>query len=250
MNQHVPDAVRARVDSLHDSVTEHWDELRAELREIKPKLRGWLHLATAPLTLAAGIVLVVMSPTATTRIGSALFAGSALVLFSVSAVYHTGTWSPRTWAFLRRFDHSNIFLLIAGSYTPFALILLQGTQQVVLLSVVWSGAIAGVAFRVFWTDAPRWLYTPIYIALGWAAVFFIPGFFRGATDLGLGVGIAVFTLIVAGGALYTLGGVVYGFKRPNPWPRWFGFHEVFHTFSILAFVSHYVGVSLATYALR
>ncbi|WP_300430613.1 hemolysin III family protein [uncultured Nocardioides sp.] len=250
MNQHVPDAVRARVDSLHDSVSEHWDELRAELREIKPKLRGWLHLATAPLTLAAGIVLVVMSPTATTRIGSALFAGSALVLFSVSAIYHTGTWSPRTWAFLRRFDHSNIFLLIAGSYTPFALILLEGTQQVVLLSVVWSGAIAGVAFRVFWTDAPRWLYTPIYIALGWAAVFFIPGFFRGATELGLGVGIAVFTLIVAGGALYTLGGVVYGFKRPNPWPRWFGFHEVFHTFTILAFVSHYVGVSLATYSLR
>ena len=250
MNQHVPDAVRARVDSLHDSVSEHWDELRAELREIKPKLRGWLHLATAPLTLAAGIVLVVMSPTATTRIGSALFAGSALVLFSVSAIYHTGTWSPRTWAFLRRFDHSNIFLLIAGSYTPFALILLEGTQQVVLLSVVWSGAIAGVAFRVFWTDAPRWLYTPIYIALGWAAVFFIPGFFRGATELGLGVGIAVFTLIVAGGALYTLGGVVYGFKRPNPWPRWFGFHEVFHPFTILAFVSHYVGVSLATYSLR
>lgn len=250
MNQHVPDAVRARVDSLHDSVSEHWDELRAELREIKPKLRGWLHLATAPLTLAAGIVLVVMSPTATTRIGSTLFAGSALVLFSVSAIYHTGTWSPRTWAFLRRFDHSNIFLLIAGSYTPFALILLEGTQQVVLLSVVWSGAIAGVAFRVFWTDAPRWLYTPIYIALGWAAVFFIPGFFRGATALGLGVGIAVFTLIVAGGALYTLGGVVYGFKRPNPWPRWFGFHEVFHTFTILAFVSHYVGVSLATYSLR
>jgi len=250
MSQQLPDAVRARVDSLHDSVSEHWDELRSELREIKPKLRGWLHLATAPLTLAAGIVLVVLSPTATTRIGSALFAGSALVLFSVSAVYHTGTWSPRTWAFLRRFDHSNIFLLIAGSYTPFALILLEGTQQVVLLSVVWTGAVAGVGFRVFWTDAPRWLYTPIYIALGWAAVFFIPGFFRGATDLGVGVGIAIFTLIVAGGALYTLGGVVYGFKRPNPWPRWFGFHEVFHTFTILAFVSHYVGVSLATYSLR
>ena len=250
MSQQLPDAVRARVDSLHDSVSEHWDELRSELREIKPKLRGWLHLATAPLTLAAGIVLVVLSPTATTRIGSALFAGSALVLFSVSAVYHTGTWSPRTWAFLRRFDHSNIFLLIAGSYTPFALILLEGTQQVVLLSVVWTGAVAGVGFRVFWTDAPRWLYTPIYIALGWAAVFFIPGFLRGATDLGVGVGIAIFTLIVAGGALYTLGGVVYGFKRPNPWPQWFGFHEVFHTFTILAFVSHYVGVSLATYALR
>ena len=107
----------------------------------------------------------------------------------------------------------------------------------------------GVLFRVFWTDAPRWLYVPIYIALGWAAVFFIPAFFDGATALGLGIGIAVFVLIVVGGALYTVGGVVYGFKRPNPWPRWFGFHEVFHTFTILAFVTHYVGVSMATYAL-
>jgi hemolysin III len=129
-------------------------------------------------------------------------------------------------------------------------ILLDGTQQAVLLSLVWGGAILGVVFRVFWTDAPRWLYTPIYIALGWAAVFFIPGFFRGATDLGFGVGIAIFVLILAGGLLYTLGGVVYGFKRPNPSPRWFGFHEVFHSFTVLAFTSHYVGVSLATYSLR
>ena len=91
-------------------------------------------------------------------------------------------------------------------------------------------------FRVFWTDAPRWLYVPIYIALGWAAIFFIPAFFHGATALGLGIGIAVFVLIFAGGALYTVGGVVYGFRRPNPWPRWFGFHEVFHSFTILAFV--------------
>ena len=250
MSHSVPDAVRARVDSLHDSVASHLEGLREDLREIKPKLRGWLHLATAPLTLAAGIVLVALSPTAATRIASSLFIASALLLFTVSAIYHTGTWSPRTWAFLRRFDHSNIFLLIAGSYTPFAVILLEGTQRTALLAVAWTGAVLGVAFRVFWTDAPRWLYTPIYIALGWVAVFFIPSFLRGATELGLGVGVAVFTLIVTGGALYTLGGVVYGFKRPNPWPRWFGFHEVFHTFTILAFVSHYVGVSLATYALR
>ena len=133
-----------------------------------------LFRSTAPLTLAAGIVLVVLSPNTLTRIGSAAFTGSALVLFTVSAIYHTGTWSPRTWAFLRRFDHSNIFLLIAGSYTPFALILLRGTDRAVLLSVVWAGAILGVGFRIFWTDAPRWLYTPMYIALGWAAVFFIP----------------------------------------------------------------------------
>jgi hemolysin III len=226
------------------------DNLGDTLAEVKPKLRGWLHLGIAPLTLAAGIVLIALSPNTLARVGSATFIGSALVLFTVSAIYHTGTWSPRVWAFLRRFDHANIFLLIAGSYTPFSLLLLEGSQRVWLLATVWAGAILGVLFRVFWTDAPRWLYVPIYLALGWAAVFFIPAFFDGATRLGLGVGIAVFTMILVGGALYTVGGVVYGFQRPNPWPRWFGFHEVFHTFTILAFVAHYVGVSLATYSLR
>jgi hemolysin III len=236
-----------RAGRLHDAVADLTAELTAE---IKPRLRGWLHLATAPLTLAAGIVLIALSPTTATRVGSALFTGSALVLFTVSAIYHTGSWSPRVWAFLRRFDHSNIFLLIAGSYTPFSLLLLEGNQRVVLLATVWAGAVLGVGFRVFWTDAPRWLYVPIYIALGWAAIFFIPSFFDGATRLGLGIGIATFTLICVGGALYTCGGVVYGFKRPNPSPRWFGFHEVFHSFTVLAFVAHYVGVSMATYALR
>lgn len=241
------DAVRSGLDHLHD----FREDLHEKVADLKPKLRGWLHLGVAPLTLAAGIVLVVLSPTTSARVGSAVFTGSALVLFSVSAIYHTGTWSPRTWAFLRRFDHANIFLLIAGSYTPFSLLLLEGTQRVALLTTVWAGAVLGVLFRVFWTDAPRWLYVPIYIAMGWAAVFFIPAFLDGATDLGgVGLGVAIFTMIVVGGALYTFGGVVYGFKRPNPWPRWFGFHEVFHTFTILAFVSHYVGVSMATYALR
>ena len=195
-------------------------------------------------------MLICLSPDATTRTGSAIFTASAVLLFGVSAIYHTGTWSPRVWAFLRRFDHSNVFLLIAGSYTPFSLLLLDGTARVALLTTVWTGAILGVLFRIFWTDAPRWLYTPIYIALGWAAIFFIPGFFHGATALGLGIGIAVFVLILAGGALYTFGGVVYGIKRPNPSPRWFGFHEVFHSFTVLAFAAHYTGVSLATYSLR
>ena len=243
MSNPVPEAIRAGIDHLHDSITE-------TLADIKPKLRGWLHLGTAPLALAGGIVLIALSPTTLTRIGSLVFTVSALLLFTVSAIYHTGTWSPRTWAFLRRFDHSNVFVLIAGSYTPFALLLLDGVERTVLLSVVWGGAIAGVLFRVFWTDAPRWLYTPIYIALGWAAVFFIPGFFDGAQSLGGGLGIAAFVMIVVGGGLYTLGGAVYGFKFPNPSPRWFGFHEVFHSFTVLAFASHYVGVSLATYSLR
>ena len=226
------------------------EHLGHTLAEVKPKLRGWLHLGTAPLTLAAGIVLIALSPTPLTRVGSALFAGTAVLLFTVSAIYHRGTWSPRTWAFLRRFDHSNIFLLIAGSYTPFSLILLEGTERTALLAVVWSGAVLGVLFRVFWAGAPRWLYTPIYIALGWAAVFFIPSFADGADRLGVTTGTAVLVLVVVGGGLYTLGGLVYGLQRPDPSPRWFGFHEVFHSFTILAFVAHYVGVSLATYSLR
>jgi len=219
------------------------EHVRETLDEVKPKLRGWLHAASAPLTLAAGVVLVALSPTASTRIGSAVFATSALVLFTVSGIYHRGTWSPRVWRFLRRFDHANIFLLIAGSYTPFTLLLLHGAERVVLLSVVWTGALLGVLFRVFWNDAPRWLYTPIYIALGWAAVFYFGDFVDSAST-------AVLVLMAVGGVLYTLGGVVYGFKRPDPFPRWFGFHEVFHTLTIAAFVTHYVGVSIATYSLR
>ncbi len=243
-----------RVNDIARGGREHLEALGEALHdkvaEVKPKLRGWLHLATTPLALAAGIVLVCLSPTATTRIGSALFATSALLLFGVSAIYHTGTWSPRVWSVLRRFDHANVFVLIAGSYTPFALILLEGTERVVMLSVAWGGAVLGMAFRILWTDAPRWLYTPLYIAMGWVAVFFIPGFYRGALELGMGVGVTTFVLICAGGLLYTIGGVVYGFRRPDPSPAWFGFHEVFHSFTVVAFAAHYVGVSLATYSLR
>jgi hemolysin III len=225
-------------------VAQHLEEQLADvLAEVKPRLRGWLHLVTSPLTLAAGIVLVALSPTTVARIGSTVFTVTALLLFTVSAVYHRGTWSPRVWAFLRRFDHANIFLLIAGSYTPFTLLMVEGRAQVVLLSVVWGVAVAGMVFRVVWTDAPRWLYVPIYIALGWAAVFFMDDFVAGG-------GPAVVALIAAGGLLYTLGGVVYGLQRPNPFPSWFGFHEVFHTLTIVAFFTHYAGVSVATYSLR
>lgn len=219
------------------------EQVHDKIDETKPKWRGWLHAATAPLTLAAGIVLIALSPNTATRVGSSIFAASALVLFTVSAIYHRGTWSPRAWAFLRRFDHANIFLLIAGSYTPFALLMLEGTDRVVLLSVVWGVAVGGVLFRVFWAGAPRWLYVPIYIAMGWAAIFYVEQFAQAAS-------VSVLVLIVVGGVLYSLGGVVYGLKRPDPYPGWFGFHEVFHTLTILAFITHYVGVSIATYSLR
>ena len=218
-------------------------QLTSTLQEVKPKLRGWLHAVTSPLTVAAGIVLIVLSPTDATRVGSTVFTVTAVLLFTVSAIYHRGTWSPRVWAILQRFDHANIFLLIAGSYTPFTLLMLEGSSRVTLLAIAWGGALLGVAIRILYDDAPRWFYTPIYIALGWAAVFYADEFVDHSQQ-------AVLVLVVVGGILYTRGGIVYGLQRPNPFPSWFGFHEVFHTLTIAAFITHYVGVSLATYSMR
>ena len=134
-----------------------------------------------------------------------------------------------------------MYLIIAGTYTPFAVLALPPGKGRVLLWIVWVGALAGVAFRVLWVGAPRWLYTPVYVALGWVAIFYLP-------DLVGGAGVAVVVLIAVGGVLYSLGAVVYGLKRPNPFPRLFGFHEVFHTLTIAAFIVHYVAVSLTVYS--
>jgi hemolysin III len=223
-----------------ETVGEH---IRERVEEIKPRLRGWLHAATFPVAAVAGVVLVAMSPTPTARLGAAVFAASAALLFGVSALYHRGRWSPRWFGVLRRLDHSSIFVLIAGTYTPFCLLLLSGADRIVLLTLVWAGALAGVVFRVLWLDAPRWLYLPLYLGLGWAAVFWLGDFARTA-------GSVVLVLIILGGALYSLGGLVYGLRWPDPAPAWFGFHEVFHTCTVAAFAVHYVGISLATYSLR
>lgn len=219
------------------------DHVEHVLDEAKPKLRGWLHAMTSPLTLAAGIVLVVFSPSPVIRMGSAVFALSAVILFTVSATLHRGRWSPRTNAILTRLDHSSIFLLIAGSYTPFTLLLLEGSSRTTLMWVAWGGAIGGIGFRVLWSSAPRWIYTPIYVALGWTAVVFAGDFVRSGSA-------TVVLLLALGGLMYTIGAVVYGAQRPNPYPSWFGFHEVFHALTIAGFAAHYVGVSIATYALR
>jgi len=228
---------------VHDAVDDAGERLHHKVDELKPRLRGWLHAGILPLAVVGGAVLVVLSPTLTTRVGSAVFAVSAMLLFAGSALLHRGHWSPRVGDALRRLDHANIFLLIAGTYTPFALLLLDGTNQRILLTLVWAGALAGIAFRVVWMGAPRWVYTPVYIAMGWAALFWMGEFARSASAVVLG-------LMIAGGALYSLGGLVYGLRRPNPAPRWFGFHEVFHTLTIIAFATHYVGISIATYSLR
>ena len=215
-------------------------ETVAEELEIKPRLRGWLHAGAAPLALAAGIVLVVLAPTTGTRIASAVYALTGVLLFGTSAVYHRGNWSPKVKKVLKRLDHTNIMLVIAGSYTPLAWSMLPRGSAATLLWTIWAGAILGVAFRLLWLNAPRWLYTPVYIALGCAALFYIPDFY--------GTNPAAAVLICVGGAMYITGAVVYAMKKPNPSVDWFGFHEIFHAFTLAGFACHYAAIMLAVLA--
>ncbi|HRO30929.1 hemolysin III family protein [Citricoccus sp.] len=205
--------------------------------DFKPRMRGHLHAAMVPLVLAAGIVLVVLAPTPGLTWASAVYALTGLMLFAVSAVYHLVQWTPRVALVLKRLDHTNIMLVIAGTYTPLSIALLPPGKATLLLGCVWVGAVAGVAFRVFWTAAPRWLYTPVYVLLGLAALLFIADFF--AADAVAAV------LVCAGGACYIIGAVFYALKRPNLHREWFGFHELFHAFTIGGFACHYVAIMVA-----
>lgn len=207
----------------------------------KPKLRGWLHALMLPLASFAGGLLVGTSSNQDAQIVSAVFATTAILLFGMSALLHRGSWSPPVEGVLRRIDHANIFLIIAGTYTPFAVLALRPDQGRALLLIVWSGAIAGVMLRLFWTAAPRWLTTSLYVLVGWIAVFFLPGLIEGA-------GAPAVILIIIGGVLYTIGAVVYATRRPDPSPTFFGFHEVFHAFTVAAFTSHYIAVWIVAHA--
>ncbi len=226
---------RAGTDAGHLEVLEQ--RVETALHQVKPRLRGWLHAAMTPVAILSGVLLVLLATTTTGKVSAAVFAGTATLLFATSAIYHRGTWSPKVAAVLRRLDHSNIFLIIAGTYTPFALLLPQDQARTLLL-IVWTGAIAGVLFRVLWAGAPRWLYVPVYVMLGWVAVFYFGPLLQHA-------GGAVMAWVVVGGVLYSLGAVVYGTRRPDISPRWFGFHEVFHSLTVLAFTAHVVAASLA-----
>lgn len=205
--------------------------------EVKPRLRGWIHAGTFPVAIALGVLLIVVARGAAAITGAAVFMCTSLLLFGVSALYHRLPWRPEALAILRRMDHANIYLLIAGTYTPLALMLLPRSEALLLLAIVWTGALAGVFFRVFWLSAPRWLYVGLYLTLGWSALFFMVDFFRADW--------LVMTLVLIGGLLYSGGAVVYGLKRPNPFPRWFGFHEVFHSLTVVAFLCQWTAVFLA-----
>ncbi|WP_346232083.1 PAQR family membrane homeostasis protein TrhA [Parafrigoribacterium mesophilum] len=204
--------------------------------EARPTWRGWIHAATFPVAVVLGIVLIVSAVTPAARVSSLVFVLSSLLLFGISALYHRFDWKPGTKRLLKRIDHANIFLLIAGSYTPITVLALPHDKAVLLLWLVWVGAGLGIAFNVFWIGAPRWLYVPLYLLLGYASLAFIVDFFTANA--------AMMTLILVGGIFYTIGAVIYALKRPNPFPGRFGFHEIFHALTLLAFLCHWSAIFL------
>lgn len=204
--------------------------------EVRPTWRGWIHAATFPVAVVLGIVLIVSAVTPAARVSSLVFVLSSLLLFGISALYHRFDWKPGTKRLLKRIDHANIFLLIAGSYTPITVLALPHDKAVLLLWLVWVGAGLGIAFNVFWIGAPRWLYVPLYLLLGYASLAFIVDFFTANA--------AMMTLILVGGIFYTIGAVIYALKRPNPFPGRFGFHEIFHALTLLAFLCHWSAIFL------
>jgi hemolysin III len=200
---------------------------------VKPRLRGVSHQWAFVAAIALGIVLVVAAPPGRATLAAAIYASTVIAMFGVSALYHRHTWisaTARRW--MRRLDHSMIFLLIAGTYTPFALLVLDGSLADAILIAVWGGALAGIVLELLWVDAPRWLTALVYVVLGWVAIAAFP-------ELVSEIGLVAMALVAGGGVLYTLGAVVYAVKWPDPVPAVFGYHEIFHVLVIGAAALHY-----------
>ena len=207
------------------------------LQPLKPRLRGVLHQWACAGSVPLGLALVLVAGTARARVALSVYAVSLVALFGVSALYHRINWrsvTGRDW--MRRLDHSMIFVLIAGSYTPFAVLVLHGSLAVAILVGVWAGALLGVVFNMVWRNAPTWLRAALYVGLGWIAV-------AAAPQLGAGIGLVGVTLVALGGVLYTIGAVVYASKRPDPAPTVFGYHEVFHLLVIAAAAVQYAVIA-------
>ncbi|MFF0817396.1 hemolysin III family protein [Rhodococcus sp. NPDC003318] len=214
------------------------------LLPVRPRLRGWIHLWAFAVAVFAGATLVACSTTASVpaAFATAVYATTVCGVFGVSAAYHRVHWPTaraRTW--MKRADHSMIFLFIAGSYTPFALLALPEATGRALLAVVWAGALAGVALKMLWPSAPRWVGVPLYLLLGWAIV-------PVAGDLVQQVGWPPLILLAVGGVLYSVGAVLYATKWPDPWPATFGHHEFFHAGTVVAALCHYVAVWIVVFA--
>ncbi len=204
--------------------------------EHKPRFRGVSHQLAFAVAVVLAPLLILAAPGVGPSIVVGLYAATVIGLFGVSALYHRRHWGPRGRAVMRRLDHSMIFLVIAGTYTPMTLFTLPTHTAVTVLSIVWAGAAAGIALRLFWSDAPSWIVAGPYVAVGWTAIFVMD-------DLLVGLGTAGFVLLVTGGGLFTVGAAIYATKRPALWPRSFGFHELFHLFVIAGIAVHYVAVA-------
>jgi hemolysin III len=202
----------------------------------KPRLRGLSHAVAFVIALPLGLALILQAETARGRLSAIVFAAAVVAMFGASALYHSPNWreAPRRW--LRRVDHAGIYGLIAGTYTAFGLLALSGYWRWVVLGIIWAGALAAIVFKFAWIDAPKWISAVIGVALGWIGVLVSPQL--------LGeIGVAASLLMLAGGLLYTLGALVYAFRRPDPRPAVFGFHEVFHVFVIAAVACQYTAVA-------
>jgi len=204
----------------------------------RPLFRGVLHQIAFFVSLVAGVALLVAAPTPRALVGVAVYAASLSALLGTSALYHRVTWSVPARRWMGRLDHSMINVLIAGTFTPFGLVIVSGELAEILLWAMWTGALLGIALHLFWFDAPHWLSATLYVVLGWAAVAATPQVLDRA-------GWTVTVLLVAGGVLYTVGALVYATRRPDPVPASFGYHEVFHTLVVAGAALHFGAVALA-----
>ena len=204
--------------------------------DTRPLLRGWLHAGALLPTVVAGSLLAAHGPTTADRVALAIYAAALTALFGISAAFHRIRWSPAARRRMRRADHTTIFVAIAGSYTAVAVLALSGWARTTILLIVWIGAAIGVALRQFWLDAPKWAVAVPYVAVGWCAVVVMPQLWRGLGPEG-------FALLVAGGACFSVGAVVYARKRPDPVPRVFGYHELFHTLTIVATALQFAAIA-------
>jgi hemolysin III len=210
----------------------------------KPRMRGWLHTYAFFVAAVCGVVLCSLAatrPGTAPLISCAIYSLTVCGLFGISALYHRRVWSPGGYRTMKRLDHSMIFIFIAGTYTPFCVLLLSPAKATILLSIVWGGALAGVALKLAWPHAPRWFGAPLYIALGWIAVAILPDMLRRG-------GVATLVLLSVGGLAYTVGAVFYALRRPNPWPTVFGHHEFFHACTLVAAICHHIALYFALYA--
>jgi hemolysin III len=211
---------------------------------LKPRMRGRLHQYAFFVAVVCGVVLCSIAaerPGVAPLVSSAVYSLTVCGLFGTSALYHRRRWSNRGYQIMRRMDHSMIFIFIAGTYTPFCVLLLPESTATVFLSLIWAGALGGVALKMIWPHLPRWVGAPLYLALGWAAVAILP-------DIRDNGSATILALLAVGGLAYSVGAFFYALRRPNPWPTVFGHHEFFHACTLIAALAHHIAIYFALFA--